>query len=42
MKTDLNDNTKEKFQEEMKQIETISSEDENSKTTIKMITPKTI
>ena len=40
MKTDLNDNTKEKFQEEMKQIETISSEDENSENNDQNDNPK--
>ena len=40
MKTDLDDNTKEKFQEEMKQIETISSEDENSENNDQNDNPK--
>ena len=40
MKTDLNDNTKEKFQEKMKQIETISSEDENSENNDQNDNPK--
>ena len=40
MKTDLDDNTKEKFQEEMKQIESISSEDENSENNDQNDNPK--
>ena len=40
MKTDLDDNTKEKFQEETKQIESISSEDENSENNDQNDNPK--